>query len=98
MRFIFAIFFTCACSSPSPSSDAGVDAQTDATNDAAIDADAGACVVQTCNGTFSLYLGQTIPYGDTCNAESCSWKGGGGLTTCGCTFIVDCPCPDAGTD
>jgi hypothetical protein len=76
----------------------GVDAQSDAPSDAATDADAGGCVVQTCTGTVSLYLGQTIPRGDICNAETCSWQGGGGFSTCGCSFVVDCPCPDAGPD
>ena len=93
---LFAIVFTCACSSSSPASDAGLDAQSDAaTSDAASDADAGGCVVQTCSGPVSLYFGQTIPYGDTCNAATCSWKGGGGLSMCGCSFVSGCDCPDA---
>jgi hypothetical protein len=93
------VFVMCACSSTSGPYDAGSDAQSDATpSDAtsdATDADSGGCVVQTCNGTVSLYLGQTIPYGDDCNAETCSWKGGGGLSMCGCTYISGCSCPDA---
>lgn len=99
MRFLFTVFVCfCACSSTSPPSDAGIDAQPDAPSDASPDttADAGGCVVQTCSGTVSLYLGQTIPRGDTCGAETCSWQGGGGLTTCGCSYVSDCPCPDGG--
>jgi hypothetical protein len=92
---LVAIIFVCACSSASPPIDGGGDAQSDAPIDSANDVDAGGCVVQTCGGTVSLYYGQTIPRGDDCNTDTCSWKGGGGLSICGCSYTVDCSCPDA---
>lgn len=87
-----------ACSSTptQTSDDGGIDAQSTDASDAVSDAQDGGCVVQTCNGVMSLFLGQTVPYGDGCG-DTCSYKSaGGGLTLCGCSYTVDCPCPDGG--
>jgi hypothetical protein len=90
------------CSSSSSSSPAGaIDAAADseAASDAAPDVagcESQACCVMTCSGMVALSPGETIPMGDTCGANTCSFQSSGGLGTCGCNYENGCDCPDSG--
>jgi hypothetical protein len=84
---------SCSSSSAPPGDEGGVDAQTADVLDAYDEP--FVCVVQTCSGSVTLKPNQTIPVGDTCG-NTCSYKPGGGITACECTFVSGCDCLDAG--